>query len=52
MKPATAGTTYAVLTKRIKLEHEMKHESNLISLKSVDFEQISTKYIEIFVSSK
>ena len=49
MKHATSSTTYAILTKRVKLQHEKKHESNLKSIKSTGFEHISRKYLEIFV---
>ena len=41
---------YATLTKRGKLQHKKKPISNLTSMKTEVFEQISMKFIEIFVS--
>ena len=39
----------AIITKRVKLQHEKKPISNLISMQSVGFEQTSMIFIEIFV---
>ena len=41
---------YETLTKRVKLPHKKKPVSNLKSMQSEGFEQISMKCIEIFVS--
>ena len=49
MKHAMTGTTYAILTEHIKLQHEKKHELNLKSIKSIGVEQISRECVEIFV---
>ena len=43
-------TNYAILTKRVKLQHEKKPVLNLLSLQSVSFEQTFMKFIEIFVA--
>ena len=48
-KHASTGTNYAILTKRVKVQHEQKPLSNLKSMQMIGFEQTSTKYIEIFV---
>ena len=40
---------YAILTKRVKVQHKKKPVSNLKSKQSVGFEQASTKFTEIFV---
>ena len=36
-------------TKRVKLQHEKKHVSNLKSMQSAGFQQTFIKFIEIFV---
>ena len=41
---------YAKFNKQVKLQHENKPVSNLKSMQSEGFEQISMKRIEIFVS--
>ena len=38
----------AILTKRVKMQHEKKPVSNLKSMRVSGFEQTSTKFIEIF----
>ena len=48
-KHASTGTNYTILTKQVKVQHEMKPASNLKSMQSVVFEQTSTKYFDIFV---
>ena len=48
MKHARTDTNYAILTKRVKLQHEKKPVSNLKSMPIVGFEQTSKKFIEIF----
>ena len=50
MKHATTGANYAILTKRIKLQHEKNLESYLKSMQNVGFEQTSKKFTEIFVA--
>ena len=45
-KHASAGTNYAILTKRVKVQHEKK---SVKSMEIVGFGQTSTKFIEIFV---
>ena len=50
MKHAKIDTNYPILTKRVKLQHEKKLVLNLKSIESAGFEQILTKFIEIFVS--
>ena len=40
---------YTILTKRVKLQHEKKPLSNLLSIQSVGFEQTFMKFIEIFI---
>ena len=49
MEHASTGTNYAILTKQVKVQHEKKPVSNLKSIHTVGFEQISKKFIEIFV---
>ena len=49
MEHASTGTNYAILSKQVKVQHEKKPVSNLKSMQSVVFEQISKKFIEIFV---
>ena len=44
MKHTRTDTNYAILTKRIKLQHEKKPISNLKSMQSVGFQQTSTKF--------
>ena len=44
MKHTRTDTNYAILTKRIKLQHEKKPKSNLKSMQSVGFQQTSTKF--------
>ena len=40
---------YTILTKWVKLQHEKKPLSNLLSIQSVGFEQTFMKFIEIFI---
>ena len=40
---------YAILTKQLKLQHEKKPVSSLISMQSVGFEQTFMKFVEIFI---
>ena len=49
MKHARADANYAILTKRVKLQHERKPVSNLLSMQSVRFEQTFMKFTEILV---
>ena len=49
MKHARTDANYAILTKRVKLQHEKKPVSNLKCMHSVAFEQTFMKFIEIFV---
>ena len=49
MKPERTDANYAILTKRIKQQHEKKPVLNLLSMQSLGFEQTFTKFIEIFV---
>ena len=49
MKHARTDVNYAILTKRVKLQHEKKPVSNLKSMLSVDIEQTFMKFTEIFV---
>ena len=51
MKHATIDASYTILilTKQVKLQHEKKPVSNLLSMQSVGFEQAFMKFIEIFV---
>ena len=49
MKHATIDANYAILTKRVKLQHEKKSLSNLLSVQCAGFEQTFVKFIEIFV---
>ena len=43
---------YAMLTKRVQLQHEKKPVSNLLSMQSVGFEQTFMKFIEIFIQQE
>ena len=52
MKNAKADANYAILTKWVKLQHEKKPVSNLLSTQSVGFEQTFMKFTEIFVPRK
>ena len=49
MKHARADANYAILTKRVKLQHEKKPVINLISMQSVGFEQTFMKFTEIMI---
>ena len=49
MKHSRTGTNYAILTIRIKLQHEREPVSNFKNMQSVGFQQTSIKFIEIFV---
>ena len=49
MKHAKIDANYAILTKRVKLQHEKKPVLNLISMQSVGFEQTFMNFIEIFL---
>ena len=49
MKPERTDANYAILTKRIKQQHEKKPVSNLLSMQSVGFEETFIKFIEILV---
>ena len=49
MKHATIDANYAISTKRVKLQHEKKPVSNLLSMQIVASEQTFMKFIEIFV---
>ena len=49
MKHARADANYTILTKRVKLQHEKKPVSNLLSMQSVGFEETFMKFIEILV---
>ena len=51
MKHGKTDANYAILTKWVKLQHEKKSISNLISMQSVGFEQTFMKFIEIFCSA-
>ena len=48
MNHTSTGTTYVILTKQVKVQHEKKPVSDLKSMQILRFEQISTKFIEIF----
>ena len=48
-KHASTGTNYATLTRQVKVQHKKKPVSNSKSMESEGFEQISRKFIEIFV---
>ena len=50
MKHASTGTNYAILTKWVKEQHEKKPVSSLKSMLFVVFEQLTTKFTEIFVN--
>ena len=52
MKHARTDANYAILTKHVKLQHEKKPVSNLLSMQSVGLEQTFMKFIEIFVPQK
>ena len=49
MKDASTDVNYAILTKRVKLQHEKKPVSNLKSVQSVGFEETFTIFTEIFI---
>ena len=49
MKDASTDVNYAILTKRVKLQHEKKPVSNLKSMQSVGFEETFTIFTEIFI---
>ena len=49
MKYAPIDANYAILTKGVKLQHEKKPVSNLLSMQSVGFEQTFMKFIKIFI---
>ena len=49
MKHVRPDVNHAILTKWVKLQHEKKPVSNLLSMQSVGFEQTFIKFIEIFV---
>ena len=49
MKHASTGTNHAILTKRVKLQHQNKPILNLKVIQIVNFEKTSTKFIEIFI---
>ena len=44
MKNAKTDANYAVIKKRVKLQHEKKPVSNLLSMQSVDFESVLLIY--------
>ena len=50
MKHASTGTNYAILTKWVKEQHKKKPVSSLKSMLFVVFEQLTTKFTEIFVN--
>ena len=52
MKHARTDANYPILTKRVKLQHEKKLVSNLLSMQSVGFEQTFIKFVEIVVPQK
>ena len=47
MKHARTDSNYAILTKRVKLQHEKKTVSNVLSMQSIRFEQKFMKLIFI-----
>ena len=49
MKHARTDANDAMLTKRVKLQHEKKPVSNLLSMQNVGFEQRFMKFMEIFI---
>ena len=49
MKHARTDANYAILTKHVKLQHEKKPVSNLLSMQSVGLEETFIKCIEIFI---
>ena len=48
MKHVRTDANYAILTKRVKLQHEKKPVSNLLSMQSVGFQQTFMKFLEFF----
>ena len=44
MKHARTDANYAILTKWVKMQHEKKPVSNLLSMQSVDFEQTFMRF--------
>ena len=52
MKHASTDANYTILTKWVKLQHEIEPVSNLLSMQSLGFEQTFMKCIEIFVSQE
>ena len=44
MKQAKTDANHAILTKRVKIRHEKKPVSNLLSMQRVDFEQTFMKF--------
>ena len=48
-KQWSTSTNYAILIKQIKTLYEKELVSNLKSMQIVGFEQISTKFIEIYI---
>ena len=49
MKHARTDVNYAILTKRVKLQHETKSASNLKCMQGVGFEQTFTKFSGTFI---
>ena len=49
MQGQMADANYAILNTWVKLQHERKPVSNLLSMQSLGFEQTFMKFIEIFV---
>ena len=49
MKHTNTCANYDILTKQVTVQHEKKLVLNLKSMQFVGFEQISTKFIGIFV---
>ena len=52
MMHALIDANYSILTKQVKLQHEKKPESNLLSMQSVGIEQNLIQFTEIFVLQK
>ena len=52
MMHALIDANYSILTKRVKLQHEKKPVSNLLSMQSVGIEQNLIQFTEIFVLQK
>ena len=50
MQGQMADANYAILNTWVKLQHERKPVSNLLSMQSLGFEQTFVKFIEIFCS--